>query len=181
MSLNSKPVNYDDLDGIYPTKSNDKSLFDCELEDNDIEYLSDDGYSIQGEHHDYVMELESSDDEVVTPPKEIIRKAKISPEIKKPLSTRIYEYKRVHHFIEHAKLQNVPLDENTLKEYFIKIEKSFNKFRSNDRKNFLNYNFVINKIMEIEGNSFRVNSLKSSLKLSHHENIWNKMEEDMDL
>lgn len=101
--------------------------------------------------------------------------------ILKRLGFRKY-YEHVSHILQIINGKEPPnftrRDEMEIKKRFKEIQKPFLLFRPSNRKNFLNYSYVIRKICELIGLRSYVNYfplLKNTNKLREHDRIWKKI------
>jgi len=67
-----------------------------------------------------------------------------------------------------------------LMENFENILKSYNEINKNNNRNFLNFNYVIKKLAQMEGLNIDVNDLSENQKRNHDE-IWNEIMENMNI
>ncbi len=91
-----------------------------------------------------------------------------------------YPYKRITHFRKHLKKLDRNVDvsrelQETLERMFKSIQSPFNRHKPQSRKNFLNYSYIIKKLLELNNNheaSTSLRYLKSKNKLRAHDKIW---------
>lgn len=101
--------------------------------------------------------------------------------ILKRLNFRKY-YEHVPHILQNINGKEPPnfsrSDENKIRTMFKEIQKPFELFCPKDRKNFLNYSYVLHKFCELLGLDEYIEYfplLKNSKKLLHHDKIWKQI------
>lgn len=122
--------------------------------------------------------------------KEEIRKQRIPIEEITPITIKIILKKhRLNNYYEHhqhifSKITNTPPFilsreiEDKIRNMFIMIQEPFRKYKPNDRSNFLNYTYLLNKMFMILGlllNAKYCSLLKSREKLRQQDIVWKKI------